>query len=68
MSKEIYVIENTGVKNDRDLQITEFYGGQKNKTMVQLTQGFGGLDEPGFVQLTMNDLLKLMTILNREYF
>ncbi len=59
MSERIAIIENTGVQNDRDLQITEFWGGTKNGKMIQLTQGFGGQDEPGYIQLHKKDMLKL---------
>jgi len=67
MSIELESFQNTG-KDNRELTLTEFYGGTAKGIMLQLTQGAGSMvspDEPGFIQLTRSDALYLVSALLR---
>ncbi|GAG64830.1 unnamed protein product [marine sediment metagenome] len=64
MSEEIGIIEKTGVKNDCELSVVEFWGGVRNGKMYQITQGIGGQDEPGFIQLTRKNIIELIDMLD----
>uniref|UniRef100_A0A6M3IQM4 Uncharacterized protein n=1 Tax=viral metagenome TaxID=1070528 RepID=A0A6M3IQM4_9ZZZZ len=65
MSKELFIIRDTGRYRDLNMTVSSFYGGKKSGKMVQITQGLGLLpDEPGFIQLTMEDLECLLNKLS----
>lgn len=59
-------ILNTG-RDDREMTVVEYWGGQEKGQMVQITQGFAGLlslpEEPGFIQLTARDTYRIIAIL-----
>ena len=63
MSTEIDSIPNTGRQN-KELTLTSFWGGDECGVMLQLTQGFGeSPDEPGFIQLTKEDARRVVSVL-----
>lgn len=70
MSTKIKTIKNTGRFNDRDMDISRFFGGHNNQ-MIQITQGSASFlndpDEPGFIQLTERDAKELIKTLKEVW-